>query len=273
MATPTMVINGIEDRSIGLSIEEFDQGIRSGVNVSDVAVVLPGVAGAQLVGALPSFAVRQISLAGIIRPVAGEALETTERRVAYLLQRGLLEMVFAHDATRLLRGRCTGFAVSRKAPGFQATTSRCQIEITCHDPYYYDVDPIVMALQANDASWTSVPYVVLGTAPVRPVIWLGQGVNPEITYRRSDGTAVAVMSLTNTISSTERVKIDCARYTVEKISAAGAVTNIINDLSADSRWFVLDPSDGDFLSGLLPRVEATTTGQSGSIIYRRAYLS
>jgi hypothetical protein len=268
-----MYVNGIADRSLGLSIEDFDQGIRSGVSVSDVTVGLPGVAGMQLTGAMPQFAVRQIVLEGLIRRVGTDTLEATERKLAYMFQRGLLELVFAHDLTKMIRGRCTSFGVVRKSPGFLATSTRCRIEITCYDPYYYDVDPIVITLKVNESSWTSVPYVMLGTAPVRPLIWLSQAVNPEIIYRRSDGTEKARMTITHTIGVTERVKIDCARYTIEKITAAGVVTNIADALSADSRWFVLDPSDGDFISSLYSRMEMVTIGHYGSITYRRAYLS
>lgn len=261
-AASAIFVNDFDLVSLGFHVSEI-RGARGGTRHTARTFELPGRAGKGLASGTPSIAPRVVVVDGVLKADTVADVVTNLHRLKGLVARGLLELRFSDDDTRILRARIQDVGAPPIPMQLIQTTVRVSLVFECLDPYWYDVSDTVQAFGASATD------MLLGEAVSRPVIKVtGVATNPVVTYRDSGGTLVESMTFgAFTIAAGDFLTIDCDKLTITK-SVSSVVTNAIDELTAGD-FITLDPIDGDPGTPVWPTLEVSSG--SGEATYQKAW--
>lgn len=144
--------------------------------------------------------------------------------------------------------------------------SRVTLSFSCDDPYRYDVSP---RLEAGIG--TTPRQILLGNAPVAPVLEITGATNPTVTLKSAGGVTLGAMGFTVTQGANDVLTVDCDSGTITTVSAGGAPTDSYAAWTTKtSGLLVLDAHDGDPIDALSGVTLEISSGLM-NVHYRRVY--
>lgn len=259
-----LYLNDVNLRRLGYIVERVE-GWADVPGLQPLSHVVPGRAGeVVLAGYAGDVPPRTITVSGTLLASSLTALVSARRQLAALVAGGLLEVrtLEAPDVMHVGLGSLITVPFERQFRSVGQKGERITLTFLCTDPRAYTRAPTIVALATTRVACP------LGTAPVAPVLRIyGSATNPTVTYRTAGGVSRQAMGFTITLAAADYLEIDCGAKTVTK-SVSGTVSNAIDTLSSGD-FPVLDPGDGDFLTGSWPTLELSAG--AGEAAYRRAW--
>jgi len=282
MPGPALYVNGVDLQTYGVTVHRVG-GLRAGPRVTDERLVVPGLAGSVLAGVAPRMDETTLTIEGWCRGATTAELLDRERKLSALFYSGgRLELVAVHDVARVARARTSRFGFVRHDPMLSRSAARFEVEFTLSDPFWYDVDPVVLELRGvQSAGWPDFggaaghpKRVPLGGAPSAPIFRVIGATDAtwHIVYRNVAGTERGRLTFGVALATGELLEVNCQTHEITKF-VGGSGSNAYSTKTGGD-FFVFDPADGDPLSDEWPYVHtesATSAFPSGHVRYRRAY--
>jgi len=257
-----LIVDGKDLFDLGFVAETF-RGHRSMVRRALPTVDVPGRVGPTVASNIPRYQTRRLTITGTLDAATFAEMQTRLDEIKYRLEGAGRTVTIADDETRQYRDvRFEEISATPYKPDLFQKQTALTIQGVAYDPRGYSTGLTV------SGSFASTDLAMpLGTAEVGPIVRIsGTAVNPAIIYKNSAGVEQARITFAVTISSTDYYDVDLDLFTF--IDKAGLnVSDKLN--STASTFFVLDPSDGNFVTSAWPTIQVT----AGSAIstYRKAY--
>lgn len=272
--TTTMYVNDIDMlATCGMHISEPGRGVFSTPERTDALMVVPALPGAILSSTPGAIGSRILDLEGAVVATSLTNLNSQLDTLREILDRGLIEVKFAHDTTRLLRCRTTACQVAYGAPAFRTAGQKVAlvtISLRADDPYYCATSPSVISFGSTAVD------IPLGTAPSGGrdqwsalIEIVGAATTPTLTYLNSAGDIVSTMVFTSSVLAGDSIVIDIGRRLVYKF-VSGTRTNTISTVTAGYAFPALDPSDGYVAGAAYPKLKISSG--SANLMYWKRYL-
>lgn len=266
MSRPSVYVNDLDLEQLGFTVEEV-LGLDDAPEVSLPVAGVAGMAGGVIMATREAkIDAREITITGHLIRASTAALDAALTQVKALLS-GVLEVRSVRNANRVAVGYRQSIVEAPFKAQYRRVATKLTIRFLCPDPYLYDRSPITI----GPISTTPVA-LVLGSAPVKPrLLLIGAGASATVTYRDAGGVSRCVMGFTFSPShgATDYLDMDLDAGVFQN-SASGTVTD------GYAKWttktdglIVLDPQDGDPITGTYPTLEAS----SGTLlaVYPRSY--
>lgn len=265
-----MLVNGYDLSAQGLAVSLWPGAL----GVPDTSVEteeISGRAGQIIMGSEVTAGARTITVSGTLVQTSLAAREAAWAAITRRLT-GLLELRFLDRPGQFIMARCTGASLD---PGrsWQGTSrgGRVALTFTADDPYFYDVNPEVVALA------TTAHPVPLGDAPQTGLLTLaGPATDPFVVYRDAAGVvrqtlAFGISGSTLTLGSADALVCDLSTAQVTLVQSGVQTDGAPYVLSGDLP--TLDPADADPDAPAWPTLEVddTTRAVTGIYVGRRAW--
>lgn len=276
LAAEAMFVNDFDVSRLGVIVNSVIERHRAGLSFPDRTTNLPGRVGTVALAREFESNPRRIVVNATQQASSRGQLVEDANELKSRLYDGTIEVRFADDADKVYYCRTEEVDATLDAPAFRKgragntrkTTHRVRITLLAQDPLVYDRNGTVVGFSTAKAE------VPTGTAPSLPLIRVfgatSTSTDTTISYKdfRGDEQHVFTLSSTMSVSSTESVSIDME---LGKVTHSDG-SNLISAMSTDSDFFAFDAQDAAGSTGPYPSVDINTTGVTGDVTYRKAYL-
>lgn len=259
MADGGLRADGFDLASLGVTVTEGLRGWRDGLERTRETAARPGrVLSVPLTRAATTEPRRATVEAVQEADDVATLLSRRDELMARLDAADRVEVVFDDQPGRFLRARVDGSVrVRGVVPDLAQTAHQVSIPLVGRDPRWLADAETVVTVGSGDGD-VDVP---LGTAESLPTIEVSVGTF-TLTYKDASGAVVATLGVSG--ASASPVTVDMEAQTI--ISANGSE---LDARVAGSRFFALDPRDGDFAASSWPTL-ATDAG-TATVTYRKAW--
>ncbi len=218
--------------------------------------------------AAPDAAPRQMRIEGTLVTTPA-TLDTDARRISAWVERGTLEVQFAHDLGKVYFAECTRCDVDVYDPqmigGAIQVAAKVVIELEATDPCAFDtsIRPLAIGPAAVE--------VPMGDSDVSGIIRLVEGVNPIVSVRHPSGEILASLSFAGITLTAGTQRLEANSLTLEsRLYTNTTYVDADDYITDDSAFPLIVPYRArDPLSGRGPTIEVSSGW--GEFLYARAH--